>query len=145
MLAVVGGLLIGRPVAAQGLQLRVNPRNIALDLGDPDASPWVSAQPVVVTYRLRRNSGPWQITLLAEGDLVDGPETIDISNVTWTATPAPPFQNGTLSKTVEQVLASGSGRVNAFQDGSIVFRLANSWTYSVGTYSATLVFTLTAP
>ena len=83
--------------------------------------------------------------MLAEGDLVDGTAAIDIGNVRWTATPAPPFQNGTLSKTVEQVLASGSGDVNPAADGSIVFQLANSWNYTSGQYTQTVVFTLSAP
>ena len=97
-------------------------------------------------YRVRNNGGnPWRLTVLAQGDLIDGAATVDISHVSWTATPAPPFQNGTLSKTVEQVLASGTGDVNPAQDGSVVFQLANSWTYSSGSYSQSVVFTLVAP
>jgi len=145
LLATIGCLLIGRSATSQQLQLQINPRNVSLTLGDPDTSPAAFTQPLVATYRVRNNSGSWQLTLLAEGDLIDGTAVIDISNVAWTATPAPPFQNGTLSKTVEQVLASGSGSVDSLQDGSVVFRLANSWTYAVGAYSATIVFTLTAP
>jgi hypothetical protein len=70
--------------------------------------------------------------------------TIGITNVTWTASPAP-FQNGTLSRTVAQRLAGGAGNVTNFRTGSVVFSLANSWTYNVGVYSATVSFTLVAP
>jgi hypothetical protein len=105
------------------------------------------SQPVQVTYRVRGNPGPnpWTLSLLAGGDLISGGQTIDISNITWVATPAPPFQNGTLSKTVAQTLASGTGNIPAGQTGSVTFRMANLWTYSAGTYTQTIVFTLSAP
>ena len=61
------------------------------------------------------------------------------------ATPAPPLQNGTLSKTVPQRIASGTGNVNPDSIGSITFRLANSWTYDLGSYTQTILFTLSAP
>jgi hypothetical protein len=94
----------------------------------------IPAAPVQVTYRVRQNNNaPWSLTVLAAGDLISGPSRVDISNVTWVATPAPPFQNGTLSKTVAQRVASGTGNVNPDTLGSITFRLANSWTYTTGT------------
>jgi hypothetical protein len=65
--------------------------------------------------------------------------------VSWTATPAPPYQSGTLSKTIAQRVASGTGNVNPAVNGSVTFRLANSWLYSAGNYTQTLVFTLSAP
>ena len=83
--------------------------------------------------------------MLANGDLLAGPSRVDISNVTWVATPAPPFQNGVLSKTVAQRLASGTGTVNPARQGQVTFRLANSWTYTAGLYTQTIVFTLTTP
>jgi hypothetical protein len=131
---------------AQQLTLQINPKRATFNSADPDTVPVVTAQPIIVTYRVRNNgNGPWRITLLAEGDLVDGLSTIDISHVTWAATPAPPFQGGTLSKTVEQVLASGTGGVNPAKQASVVFQLANSWNYSTGQYTQTIVFTLSAP
>jgi hypothetical protein len=106
----------------------------------------VSAPPMQLTYRVRGNgNAPWALTVLAAGDLLSGPSAVDISNVTWVATPAPPFQNGTLSKTVAQRVASGTGNINPDSIGSITFRLANSWTYSTGTYTQTILFTLSAP
>jgi hypothetical protein len=94
---------------------------------------------------LQNQGSPWNLTVLAGGHLLSGASFVDISNVTWVATPAPPFQNGTLSRTVAQRLASGTGNVNPTQIGSVTFRLANAWTYSTGTYTQTVVFTLTAP
>jgi hypothetical protein len=57
----------------------------------------------------------------------------------------PPFQNGTLSKTVAQRLAGGIGNLNPTATGQIAFRLANSWNYTAGLYTQTIVFTLSAP
>jgi hypothetical protein len=147
--AVAALLVAGLPsrLAAQTLDLALSPRVITFPSSDPDALPSVDAAPVTVTYRVRQNStGPWSLTVLAGGDLLSGPSRVDISNVTWVATPAPPFQNGTLSKTVAQRIASGTGNVpSPNTTGLITFRLANSWTYSTGTYTQTVLFTLSAP
>jgi len=131
--------------ASPQLDLSISPASITFASADPDVSPTVAAAPVVVTVRVRQNSGSWTLTVLAGGDLLAGPSTVDITNVSWTATPAPPYQNGTLSKTVAQRLASGTGNVNPAANGSVTFRLANSWLYSAGSYTQTLVFTLSAP
>ena len=131
---------------AQRLDLSLSSPVITFPSSDPDSVPIVSAPSLQVTYRVRQNNNaPWSLTVLAGGDLISGPARIDISNVTWTATPAPPFQNGTLSKTVAQRIASGTGNVNPDTIGSITFRLANSWTYSTGTYTQTVLFTLSTP
>jgi hypothetical protein len=127
------------------LDLSISPASISFASADPDVSPVIAAAPVVINVRVRQNAGPWTLTVLAGGDLIAGAATVDITNVSWTATPAPPYQGGTLSKTVAQRLASGTGNVNPAQNGSVTFRLANSWTYSAGNYTQTLVFTLSAP
>jgi hypothetical protein len=140
-------LLLPASAAAQKLDLTVSPMSITFPSADPDVSPTVLAPPLVVSVRVRQNPGgsPWQVTVLANGDLIAGSQTVDITNVTWAATPAPPFQNGTLSKTVAQRVAAGAGNLNPARDGSVTFRLANSWTYSAGTYTQTIVFTLSSP
>ena len=139
-------LLWPAAAAAQRLELSVSPVSITFPSADPDINPAVAAAPVIVSVRIRQNQGTsWRLTALANGDLISGSETVDITNVTWAATPAPPFQNGTLSKAVAQQMGAGSGNVNPAQNGSVTFRLANSWTYSAGTYTQTIVFTLSAP
>jgi len=139
-------LVPAAPALAQRLDLSLSPVVITFPSSDPDTVPLVLAPPVQVTYRVRQNNNaPWSLTVLAAGDLMSGPSSIDISNVTWVATPAPPFQNGTLSKTVAQRVAAGNGNVNPDAIGSITFRLANTWTYSSGTYTQTILFTLSAP
>jgi hypothetical protein len=141
-------LLLTTPALAlaQRLDLSLSPVVITFPSSDPDTVPLVSAPPVQVTYRVRlNNNAPWSLTVLAAGDLISGSSSIDISNVTWVATPAPPFQNGTLSKTIAQRVAAGTGNVNPDSIGSIIFRLTNTWTYSTGTYTQTILFTLSAP
>jgi hypothetical protein len=144
-LAAAFGAAVPASGAAQRLDLTVSPANISFPMADPDLAPIVSSTAVQLTYRVRQNTGPWTLTVLALGDLISGVSTVDISNVTWIATPAPPFQNGALSKTVAQRLAGGSGNINPAATGQITFRLANSWTYTAGLYTQTVVFTLSAP
>lgn len=137
---------VASPAAAQRVDLSISPQVVSFPSSDPDAVPLIAAAPVTVTYRVRQNLlQPWTLTVLANGDLISGPSTVDISNVTWVATPRPPFQNGTMSKAVAQRLASGMGNVNPAATGSVTFRLANTWTYTTGTYTQTVVFTLSAP
>ena len=147
ILASLGAVaLLPSPAAAQRLDLTLSPRIVSFPASDPDVVPLVIAAPIQVTYRVQQNNNaPWSLTVLAGGDLISGPATVDIANISWVATPAPPFQSGTLSKTIAQRLASGNGNVNPARIGSVTFRLANSWNYSAGTYTQTVIFTLTAP
>lgn len=132
--------------SAQQLDLSVNPSVIVLQAGDPDVMPVVSSTPVAVTYRVRQNGNqPWLLTVQANGDLDSGASTIDISEVSWSAAPAPPFQNGTLSKTNARTIATGVGNVASPSTGAVTFRLTNSWLYDAGIYTQVLVFTLSTP
>ena len=147
VLAVVLCGLWPREAAAQRLDVSITPATITFSAADPDAQPVVFSVPVTVTYRVRQNrdNSPWTLTVRALGDLNSGPSTVDISNVTWVATPAPPFQNGTLSRTVAQRVASGLGNVNPAAQGQLTFRLANSWSYDAGVYTQVVEFTMTSP
>jgi hypothetical protein len=139
-------LMLVPAVGAQDLLLTITPATISFASADPDTTPSIAAPAITVRYHVRNNdTGSWQISLLATSDLTAGTATIGINNVTWTASPAPPFQAGTLSRTLAQTLASGTGTVQGNRTGTVVFSLANSWTYNVGSYSTSVVFTLTAP
>jgi hypothetical protein len=132
--------------SAQRLDLSISPTTIPFAVADPDIVPILTSPTVQVTYRIRQNNfNPWILSVLAGGDLVSGSATVDISNISWVATPSPPFQGGVMSKTVAQRVASGTGNVANPSQGQITFRLANSWNYAVGLYTQTVVFTLTAP
>ena len=146
VLAAAATAAVPAAARAQTLEMSLSPRVISFPSSDPDAVPIVAAAPVTISYRVRQNAGStWSLTVLAGGDLISGPSRVDISTVTWIATPAPPFQNGTLSRTVAQRIASGNGNVANPSSGSVTFRLANAWTYSTGTYTQTVVFTLSSP
>jgi hypothetical protein len=134
------------PGLAQRLDLTISPAVVAIPTADPDTVPVVSSAPVSVQYRVRQNNRQtWLLTVQANGDLESGESTIDISAVSWTAAPSPPFQNGTLSKTTAITVATGAGNVASAATGAITFMLANSWTYDTGLYTQTLVFTLSTP
>ena len=134
------------PASAQRLQLAIAPSTITFAAADPDLVPIITSATVQVTYRIQQNNfNPWVLSVLANGDLVAGTATVDISNISWVATPAPPFQNGVMSRTVAQRVASGTGNVADPSLGQITFRLANSWNYVPGLYTQTVVFTLSTP
>ena len=128
------------------VRLRIRPANVTFASADPDVSPIVTAPPTEAAIRVHRNANnPWQLTVLAGGDLIDGAAVIPIGAVSWTATPSPPFQSGILSATVAQLVAGGTGNVNRRIFGSILFNMVNSWKYAVGTYTQVFTFTLSAP
>lgn len=142
----VAGLGPAAPALGQQLELSITPSVVAIASADPDAMPVISSAPVAVNYRVRQNNQQaWLLTVQANGDLESGASTIDISAVSWMATPSPPFQNGTLSKTVAQTVATGVGNQGSPAAGAVTFRLTNSWTYDMGIYTQTLVFTLSTP
>ena len=141
---VFAAAMVAAPRPASAQVLLVSPTTISFPSSDPDTVPVVSAAPVNVRYLVvGPGSRPWTITVRAGGPLVSGASTIPISNVSWIATPSPPFRNGTLS-TVAQTLATGTGTV-LLQQGDVTFRFANSWNYTVGNYTQTITFTLTSP
>jgi hypothetical protein len=132
------------PGSASAQVLLVTPTTVTFPSSDPDTVPVISAAPVNVRYLVIGAAGrPWTITVRAGGPLVSGASTIPISNISWIATPSPPFRNGTMS-TVAQTLATGTGTA-LLQQGNVTFRFANSWNYNVGNYTQTITFTLTSP
>ncbi|HWP34105.1 MAG TPA: hypothetical protein VNM66_00770 [Thermodesulfobacteriota bacterium] len=152
LLAAAASLLPGvpAPAAAAQLNLNVNPASITFPDLNPDLSPSVPSTPATVRVRIRvrMNGGqPWQLTLAANDHLRSGADVITVDNVTWTTTPAaPPWTaGGTLALAPGQMVASGTGNVNPPETADLAFRLANRWTYAVGTYTTTATFTLSAP
>src|SRR5512143_3725437 len=109
--AIISAMLSVPALAgAQKVDVTITPAAFTFPRADPDVAPVVTSPALTVRYRVQQNQGAqWRITVIANGDLVSGAVAIPISNVTWTATPAPPFQNGTMNSTVEQVVASGNG------------------------------------
>ena len=86
---------------------------------------------------------PWILTIIADSDLMSGTSAIPIGEITWTASPSPPFQAGTLSTVVPSVLGSGLSHFTALL--TLSFYLRNSWSYEPGHYAATATLTLSSP
>jgi hypothetical protein len=98
---------------------------------------------VTVSSRVRTGSASVStLTCLANGDLVDGGNSIPISNVTWTSTGSG-YVNGTMDNSVAQSAGSWTG--SGLNAGTFNYFLANSWAYSIGNYTQTVLYTLTAP
>jgi hypothetical protein len=150
LLAVLLGALLAPFVAgnasAQIVQLTISPQTIAFPSADPDTTPVLTAPPLTVTYRVYVSFGSeWRITALASDDFRNGSSVIPASAVTWTASPTPPFRAGTLSSSLAQTLASGTGDVFYHADSTISFSMPNAWSYDVGTYTTTITFTISCP
>lgn len=138
-------LLTATVARAQRVDLTITPAAFTFPSADPDVAPVVNSPALTIRYRVQQNQGAqWRITVVANGDLVSGGASIPVTNVTWTATPAPPFQNGTMNSTVEQLVASDAGN-SPSRSGTITFFLVNSWNYAAGVYSQSFVFTISAP
>jgi hypothetical protein len=145
---VVAGvaLALAPAVGAQTVTFSVTQPSVSFADADPDTTPSITASNVTLSYKVTGNAGhAWRITIVSSTDLTSGSATIPISDITWTATPAPPFQAGTMSTTVQQTMASSTDNINPARTATVVFRLANSWNHNVGAYSATFTLTMSAP
>lgn len=133
LLAVVGCLATPSALHAQSVTLSLSPTALSFASADPDTTATITGSPAITaTYSVSSNAGrSWTITLLAGADLTAGTATIPITNMSWTAT-GTGFVAGTMSRTVAQRLASGSGNRSS-STGTVTFKLANSWSYNVGT------------
>ena len=112
---------------------------------NPDSTPSIPANvnPLSVTSSARTGSSSTPtLTCLASGNLVWGTSIIAISNMTWTAT-GTGYVAGTMSGATEQTAGSWTG--SGQRTGTFSYFLANSWSYTVGNYSTSINYTLTAP
>ena len=124
-------------------ELVLSPTTINFPDANPTTVPSIPADSSVSVTANVRTAGTPTLTVLANGDLVSGGDTIAITNVTWTASGAP-FIAGTMNMSTAQAAATfstGSGQYA----GTYSYVLANSWSYAVGAYTQTAVYTLTAP
>lgn len=124
--------------------LTVSPAAINFPDSDPTAFPSVSAteNPVTVTVRVRQNPSLTTTLVCQGGPLVSGANSIASANITWTAT-GTGFQNGTLNNSA--AVSVGSWTIPGTYNANLNFYLNNSWSYAVGSYSGTILYTLTAP
>ncbi|MBT0653281.1 hypothetical protein [Geomobilimonas luticola] len=126
--------------------LNLTPATINFPDGDPTSLPSVAAteNPVVVTAKIRKDpSAALLATLVCQGGpLVSGGDQIPSSGITWTAT-GTGFTGGTLSSATPQQV--GNWTTSGTYIGNLNFRLANLWTYAIGSYTGSITYTLTAP
>jgi hypothetical protein len=145
-LAALVVLGLGREARAQQFTLTVSPASFTFPSNDPDLVPIIAAdQPVDIGYKAAGmgKNGAWHLSIRANTDLVSGGDSISVTNISWTA--GAPLASGTALTTSDQTLYSSIGNMTAIQHSLLTFSLANSWTYKVGNYSTTIVFTLSAP
>ena len=120
-------------------ELVLLPTTINFPDANPTTTPSISADSTVSVTANVRTAGTPTLTVLANGDLISGGDSIAITNVTWTASGAP-FIAGTMNSVTAQdaaTLSAGSGQYA----GTYSYFLANSWTYATGAYTQTATYT----
>jgi len=137
-------LTINATVSSRGT-LTLSTGAISFADADPDSTPLITANPDPVTVDAKARTGSSStvtLTVLASGDLVSGGDDIPITNVTWTAT-GTGFVAGTMDKGSAQTAGTWTGP--AHRTGTFTYKLANNWNYKAGIYSASVLYTLSAP
>ena len=130
-------------VAAKA-KLTVSASAITFADADPDVLAQIPANtPLDITVKARTSAGgSVALTVAADGNLIDGSNSIGISALKWTSTGASFAGTGTSNTSAQTVVSfTGSGQRNGTQS----YTLDNSWAYATGTYGATLNYTLSAP
>lgn len=130
---------------AAAAKLILGGSTVSFPNADPDIVPRVPASEGTLTVTAKARTGsasPVTLTVLAADDLVSGPNTIAVANVSWTATGSG-FLDGSLSRAAAQTVGSWIGPGE--RSGTQTYVLQNSWAYATGTYTVTATYTLTAP
>jgi hypothetical protein len=126
-------------------KLSVSSSSLTFPDTNPDTVPQVPASSgaVTITAKGRATEGSTvTLTVQASADLRSGVSTIPASALTWTAA-GPGFVNGTLSTTAAAVVGSWTG--SGVRVGTQHYVFQNLWTYVSGTYTTSLLYTLTSP
>jgi hypothetical protein len=126
---------------ATAASLTVSNANLTFNSADPETVSSIAPTQgnITVTAKARHAAtGDVILSVKAGSALTSGTDTIAISNITWTGN-GNMGASGTMATTDQQVGAwVGSG----VRTGDLAFRLANSYAYATGTYSATITYTL---
>ena len=156
--AIVLTISFVTPASAQAtINLFLSPGTISFPDANPTTTPSITANtPVVIGIRVEVFCScdvVWSASALSNGDLQSGPDTIAISNVTWTGVEVSPIPcatctclAGTASSVASQLMLTGTGATasGGFRC-SVTFSLANSWSYNPGSYSQVMVITASVP
>lgn len=126
-------------------KLTVSSTTLTFPDANPDVAPQVApAQGALsITAKARATNGSQIVlTVQASDDLRSGLDVIPASAIAWTATGSG-FNAGTLSRIAPVALAQWTG--SGVRTGTQTLSFQNLWSYSTGTYSCTLFYTLTGP
>jgi hypothetical protein len=126
-------------------RLSMSSSALAFPDADPDLVPFVAGVPpaITVTAKTRTTrSNQVLLTVQPSGDLRSGLLTIPAAMLRWTATGAG-FVGGTLVTGSNEVV--GTWTNSGVRIGTQSFVFENRWTHPPGTYSVTLVYTLSSP
>lgn len=126
-------------------RLSLSTNSLSFPDADPDLVPQVQAAqgPVTITAKARAApGGVVTLTVQAGDDLRSGITVLPASLVTWTGS-GPGFVAGTLSTASAQIVATWSG--SGVHTGSQTYLFENRWTHPTGTYTVTLLYTLSVP
>jgi hypothetical protein len=126
-------------------RLTLSTNSLTFPDADPDLVPQVPALqgPVTITAKARAPQGETvTLTVQANDDLRSGVTVLPASLVTWTGSGAG-FVEGTLSASVGQLVATWAG--SGVHTGTQTYRFENRWTHPTGTYTVTLLYTLSVP
>ena len=125
-------------------RLSLSAGSVSFPDANPDAVAQVASSPptISITAKARATqNGTVTLTVQASDDLRSGVTTLPASHITWTATGAG-FAGGTLNATTPQTVATWSG--SGVRSGTQSFFFRNLWSHPTGTYTLTLLFTLSA-
>lgn len=126
-------------------RLSLSTNSLSFADADPDTFPIVSSSPpaITITAKARASLGSSiMLTVQASDDLRSGVTTIPAGALTWTASGSG-FVSGTLSRASAQNLGTWNG--SGVYTGSQSFAFRNLWSYPTGTYTLTILYTLSAP
>ena len=126
-------------------KLTLSTATISFPDADPDAIPLIPSTggPVFISAKARATPGAQVVlTVVAADDLRSGLNVIAASNITWTAT-GPGFVGGTLSSASPVTVGTWSG--SGVRTGTQQLYFTNLWSHPTGTYTVSLLYTLTAP
>jgi hypothetical protein len=126
-------------------KLNLSTASVSFPDADPDLVPQIPTVggPVLITAKSRANPGMQVVlTVQAADDLRSGVNVIPASNITWTATGGG-FVAGTLNRLAPVTVAVWTG--SGVRSGTQQLYLRNLWTHPTGTYTVSLLYTLSSP
>jgi len=126
-------------------KLTLSTATVSFPDADPDVIPLIPSigGPVSIAAKARATPGAQVVlTVQAADDLRSGVSVIPASNITWTATGAG-FVGGTLSRTAPVTVGTWSG--SGIRTGTQQLYFTNLWSHPTGTYTVSLLYTLTSP